>query len=403
LIPRILDVRIRNYKSIAAARVRLEPFTVLVGPNGSGKSNFVDCLAFVQQCLSDSIELALKNRGGINAVRRKSGGHPTHIGIAFTLDLGEGALADYGFQIAAQKGGGFRVARERCAVRSLSQPQVAFEVREGKFEEPIPEIRPKLPPDRLALYAASNVDELRPIFDFLTSMRFYSIVPDELRRLQDPDPGLFLKRDGSNAAAVLRRLIEKGRGEDGYGRLCRLLSKVVSGLESVEPRSVAQKETLQFRQEVGLEHPWRFEALNMSDGTLRALGLLLAVYQPGETKVVAVEEPEATVHPAVMELIVQVLMDAANERQVLITTHSPDVLDHKLIADGQIRAVTTEENRTLICPLSDTSRQAVRDRLYTPGELLRVGELSPDIAAGKAQAKQLDLFGPCQPVDAQDE
>jgi len=215
-------------------------------------------------------------------------------------------------------------------------------------------------------------------------------VPVRLRELQDPDPGTFLKRDGSNAAAVLKQLIQDN--PDDYDRLCRLMSKVVVGLKKVEYRPVRQKETLQFRQDVGLKHPWTFEALNMSDGTLRVLGLLLAVYQPGHPPVVAIEEPEATVHPAVSEVVVQVLLDSASDRQVLLTTHSPDVLDYKGLTDSQLRVVTMEQSRTLVCPLSQGSRDAIKNRLYTPGELLRSGELDADVGACKGQEEYPDLF-----------
>jgi len=393
VIPRICEVRVRNYKSIAQVRVGLGPFTAFVGPNGAGKSNFIDTLAFVQECLSGSIELAFKNRGGINAVRRRSSGHPTHIGIGLSLDLGDSLSADYGFEIAAKEAGEFSVAHERCRLRPFMGPEIGFRVDRGKFTEGISGIRPKVSPDRLALFAASATEEFRPVFDFLTSMRFYSVVPGRLRELQDPDPGLFLNRDGSNAAAVLKRLAGTANGgNDRYNRLCRLLSRIVSGLQKVEYRSVGQKETLQFRQDVGTKNPWRFEALNMSDGTLRALGLLLAVYQPGDVSVLAIEEPEATVHPAVMELIVEVLMDAADECQVLMTTHSPDLLDYKALSDEHVRVVTVEQARTLICPLAQSSRDAVRNRLYTPGELLRADELNPDISEAKKSAERLNLF-----------
>jgi len=392
VIPHIIEVRVRNYKSIAQATVGLEPFTAFVGPNGAGKSNFIDALAFVQDCLSESIELGLKNRGGIKAVRRRSGGHPTHIGIGLSLALDDSLGAEYAFEIAAEKAGGFSVARERCRLRPVMGRETEFEVRRGKFVREIAGIRPKVAPDRLALFAASATEEFRPVFDFLTSMRFYSVVPERLHELQDPDPGLFLKRDGSNAAAVLKRLAGGENGDDRYNRLCRLLSKIVSGLQRVEYRPVGQKETLQFRQDVGLRDPWRFEALQMSDGTLRALGLLLAVYQSGNVSVLAVEEPEATVHPAVMELIVEVLMDAANNRQVLVTTHSPDILDYKALSDRHIRAVTVEQSRTLICPLAQASRDAVREKLYTPGELLRADELRADVREAQKRARQSDLF-----------
>lgn len=391
----IREVQIRNYKSLGQVSVTLAPLTVLVGPNGAGKSNFIDALAFVQECLAESIELAFKNRGGIGAVRRRSGGHPTHIGIRLILELENDVEADYSFEIAATPREKFRVARERCVVLQFMRPDSkhSFEIRDGVFSRPIPGIRPQVYPDRLALYAASATEEFRPVYDFLTSMRFYSIAPPRLRELQEPDPGEFLKRDGSNAAAVLKRLQEENCDEN-YHRMCRLLSKVVEGVERVEYRAVRQKETLQFKQDVGLKHPWTFDALNMSDGTLRVLGLLLAVFQPGRTTVVAVEEPEATVHPAVAELVVEVLLDAANERQILVTTHSPDLLDFKGLSDMQIRAVTMERGSTLIAPAAPSSRDAIREQLYTPGELLRSDELGADVRTAKEAAKQLNLFGP---------
>lgn len=394
--PYIRRVGIRNYKSIAQAFVCLEPLTVLVGPNGAGKSNFVDALSFVRDCLSESIELAFKNRGGIGAVRRRSGGHPTHIGLRLELQLDGGTSADYTFEIAATPKERFSVARERCEVGRFMADRHDFEVKNGEFLRKIPGIRPKVSADRLALFAASATEEFRPVYDFLTSMRFYSVVPGRLRELQDPDPGDYLKRDGSNAAAVLKRLREDG--SERYERVCRLLSKVVEGVERVEYQAMGQKGALRFRQDVGLKHPWTFDALNMSDGTLRVLGLLLAVYQPGRHSVLAIEEPEATVHPAVTEVIVQVLIDASTERQVLLTTHSPDILDHKELADDQIRVVTKEHSRTLISPLSESSRAAIRTRLYTPGELLRAGELTPGPADVAESLEQGDLFGPVPPA-----
>ena len=131
----------------------------------------------------------------------------------------------------------------------------------------------------------------------------------------------------------------------------------------------------------------------MSEGTLRILGLLLAVYQPYRSSVVAIEEPESSVHPAAAELVLQVLLDAAQERQVLITTHSPDILDAKELSDEQIRVVTSAHGRTAIAPMAQASRQAIREHLYTPGELLRSNELSQDVQAATEAAGHLDLFG----------
>jgi predicted ATPase len=391
-IGRVREVQIRNYKSIGQASVKMGGLTILVGPNGAGKSNFLDALAFISDSLTDSVEFAFKSRGGLGSVRRRSGGHPTHIGIRVIADLGPDTVADYSFEIAAEKGEQFSIARERCHVESFMGESHSFEVERGNFKTPIQGIRPSVAEDRLALFAASATPEFRPVYDFLTGMRFYSIVPSELRKLQPPDSGDLLRRDGGNAAAVLKRI--KAENPDRYRRINSLLAAAVSGIQSVDHKSVGQWETLEFRQDVGQKHPWTFDALNVSDGTLRLVGLLIAIYQPGRANVLGIEEPEATVHPAVAEQILEVLLDAARFRQVVVTTHSPDLLDFRDLQDDQVRVVTNPQNTTVIADLADTSRRAVRERLFTTGELMRAGELMGDADGAVALAEQLKLFGP---------
>jgi predicted ATPase len=393
-IARLRRVHIRNYKSISQVTVDLGPLTIFVGANGAGKSNFIDALAFVSECLSDSVELAFKNRGGIGAVRRRSGGHPTHIGIRLAIDLPDGLVADYAFVIAAEKGERFSVSRERCHIKPLMEEPVSFDVRNGEFTKQIPGIRSRVSPDRLALFAASATPEFRPLFDFLIGTRFYSIVPSEMRKLQPPDAGDILKSDGSNTAAVLKRIEDED--QDRYRRICSLLSSAVEGIRSASHRSVGQFEAIEFRQDVGQKHPWTFDALNISDGTLRMLGLLVAVYQLGPATVLGIEEPEATVHPAVTEQILEVLRDSSRLRQILVTTHSPDLLDFRDIQDDQLRVVSNPRNATVIAPLAGTSRRAVREKLFTTGELLRAGELEGDVIVAERSANQLGLFGPVE-------
>ncbi len=195
-------------------------------------------------------------------------------------------------------------------------------------------------------------------------MRVYAIRPESIRELQKPDSGEFLKSDGSNAAAVLRRVGQFTTLEPNVlGTITRLLSHVAEGITAVFNQPAGALETVSFRQDIGSSRPVAFDALNMSDGTLRVLGLLLAVFQP-LPKVVGIEEPEATVHPTIAEMIMEVLMDAAEEKQVLITTHSPDLLDQKELKDHQIRVVALRKGRTVIAPMSQGDRQAIRERLY---------------------------------------
>src|SRR4029077_5845885 len=172
------------------------------------------------------------------------------------------------------------------------------------------------------------------------------------------------------------------------------LATVVPGIQAISPASdgTGREAMIEFLQKVGEERPTAFASLEMSDGTLRILGLLLAIYQPQAPSVLLIEEPEATIHPAAVEVVTQILLDASQERQVLITTHSPDILDFKEIRDDQIRVVTMEQGRTIIAPMSKASRQAIREHLYTPGELLRAGELGQDVETAKRATESLEIF-----------
>src|SRR5215212_4979877 len=80
-------VILENYKSIARCDVALGPLSFLVGANGSGKSNFLDALQFVADSLRSSLDHAIRDRGGINEVRLRSGGHPTHFGVRIEFSL----------------------------------------------------------------------------------------------------------------------------------------------------------------------------------------------------------------------------------------------------------------------------------------------------------------------------
>lgn len=396
---RLLSVSVRNFRSLGEVVVRLDDLTVLVGPNGAGKSNFVDGLAFVADSLSSTLTRAVQVRGGIDGVRRRSAGHPMNFGIRADLALDDHRLASYAFEIGARPRGDFVVKRETCQVVTDGVVSASFDLREGEFMDAPAGVRPRIQPDRLALTVLSAADEFRDVFDFLAGLRFYSLVPDHIRALQDPDTGLALKRDGSNAASVLREVKERNIAD--YDRLCRLLGKVVPGTTSVSYDHVGSKETLKFRQDVGTKFPWTFPALNMSDGTLRVLGLLLAVYQQPPPPFVAVEEPESTVHPGAIDVLMDVFVDAQYKTQVLLTTHSPEILDSPKLRDTQLRVVTSNNGRTLISPLKSTSREAVRRGLYSPGELMRANGLEPDLAASMELGLQLDLFGSELPASRQ--
>ena len=104
------------------------------------------------------------------------------------------------------------------------------------------------------------------------------------------------------------------------------------------------------------------------------------------------------VHPGAAGVLRDALRVASVNTQVIVTSHSPDLLDDKEIGDNCILGVASVNGETKIGPLDDAGRSAIRDRLYTAGELLRLGKLTPDLElVEKANAAQTDLFGEAKP------
>jgi predicted ATPase len=112
----ICKLTIRNFKSIAACQIDLQSLMFLVGPNGSGKSNFLDALRFVSDSLKTSLDHALRERGTIKEVRRRSGGHPNHFSIRLDFILPTGQAGHYSFRVGAKQAGGFEVQNEECRI-----------------------------------------------------------------------------------------------------------------------------------------------------------------------------------------------------------------------------------------------------------------------------------------------
>jgi predicted ATPase len=393
-------VMLQNYKSIAQCRVPLQPLTLLVGPNGSGKSNFIDSLRLVAESLRTSLEHALRDRGGINEVRRRSRGHPTHFGIRLELNLPGEISATYAFKIGALPKGAFKVQREECHILRASQESVEsfFVVESGQLKNSFPKLQSKVEPDRLYLTVVSALSEFRSLYDSLSNMGFYNLNPERIRELQEPDAGELVKRDGSNLASVFDRL--KSDDPERAKRIERYLGAVVPGIESVEPKHLGPKETLIFRQKiVGDKNPWQFMASNMSDGTLRAFGVLVSAFQAnGSGKrgipLVGIEEPELAVHPGAATTLLEAMIEGSKRTQIVLTTHSPDLLDEKGLSADSILSVSSRLGDTVIGPVDEATRKSIMNRLYTPGELLRLGQIEPDLKALRSGPKQLDLFAP---------
>ena len=379
-MPLISKVTLRNYKSIAGCQIELGPLTFLVGPNGSGKSNFLDGLRFVSDSLRSSLDHALRERGTIKEVRRRSGGHPNNFAIRLNISLPDGGQGHYSFRVGAKPSGGFEVQDEECkfTLGASGLRDAYYRVRAGQVIESTAKILPPAVADRLFLVAAAGLPEFRPVYDALSRMCFYNLNPREIAAMQKPDAGELLSREGRNSASVFSKLSDAAKQEiEDY------LGRIVPGISGVNSKVLGSQETMEFRQVVkGQQHPWHFLASSMSDGTLRAFGILLALFQGKEKNgdappLVGLEEPEVALHPAAAGVLLGALREASRLSQIVVTSHSPDLLDDASISDQSLLAVENKDGVTVIGQVDDAGRSVLRDRLFTPGELLRQNQLSP--------------------------
>jgi len=133
----------------------------------------------------------------------------------------------------------------------------SYEVEDGVVRSATFHPRPRASTDRFYLTIASGFPEFHPLFVKLSNMGFYSINPDRLRDLQEPDEGVLLTRDGRNLASVVAWLESHNRHVKE--RIEQYLGSIAPGVKKVDKQSLGHKETLEFKQTVaGDEHPWSF-------------------------------------------------------------------------------------------------------------------------------------------------
>ncbi len=383
--PVVKSLILKRFRSIQSETVDFGNPTFLVGRNGSGKSNLLDALAFLAEAMVSPLQAVFDRRGGINVVQNRPSppGRPPTFGLRVLLGPmnAETQSGVYSFGIHAFRERGFEVVREQCRVNSQDGRQHWFDRSRGKIATNVKGLEPSLDPTSLGLPVVGGDARFAPVLRTLAAMRTYAIEPTRLREMQDPDAGMSLRRDGGNAASVLREI---GRhSPDDVSRICEILGTIVPNTVEVHPKKHGNKLSLEFVQEWGdgandskeNKRRLRFDAFSMSDGTLRAVGLLTAIYQRPVPSVLAIEEPEATIHPGALGAVLDLLRHASRTMQVIISTHSPEVLNADWIEDNHLRVVEWQQGATRIAPVSDAARQALQQHLMGAGELLRANAL----------------------------
>jgi predicted ATPase len=365
----ITQVHIKNFRGIGDQTVDLGQLTVLVGRNGAGKSSFVDALQFIRDAMTVGLEDAIVHRHGVASLRRWAPTRPYDIEIALTWES-RTFHAEYSFVVASGKEGGFRVKHESCEV-GIGNSTDRFEragnewtnlpggaTRSG-FRRPLESTTLALP--AMALFSIS-FGRLRRV---LRDMSFFTVFPNTLRDPQKPSSQNVLADHGENLATVIRKLKKSSMDE-----IQTALEKVVGGIDDIRVQHVGGFLVTELKHRMGGNHTTWFDLSQESDGTLRMLGLLVALYQRPRSDFLAIEEPELTLHPGAIGVLSDVLREAAARGQLLITTQSPDLISR--FDAQQLRIVERTDGLTCIGEIDETQRSVIEDQLFSAGDLLRI-------------------------------
>ena len=403
--PLVRRVRIQNFKGIAACDVTLGPLNVLVGRNGSGKSNFLEAIDVLRASLDHSPEQALQALGGLESVLHRGADISRGLGIRLGLNLPDGSEADYGVELATTSHGLF-VRRERLEIHRDTGRTAYFQLERSPGADTAPAAAPasfqasreSMPPsrtDRLYLTTSASFPEFRPVLDSLLELGFYDPLPSKMRRLESIIPGHRLYPDAMNIAGVIGLL--RATAPAAMQRVEQYLQTIVPHITGVRRVTHDAWETLEFQQaRADAGKPWTFNALSMSDGTLRALAILVALQGRGDRspRFAGIEEPETALHPAAVGTLLDALREASSHTQVVLTTHSADLLD-RLDLDQEHLLVAQNTGDAAHISLADpASLDAIRRHLFGAGELLRMDQLDVDRSAA---TQHVDLFDEAAP------
>ncbi|MCL2879968.1 MAG: ATP-binding protein [Treponema sp.] len=339
----------KNWKNFRLLQCELDNRLFVVGANASGKSNFLDALRFMRDIVKHGggLQYAVSQRGGISKIRCLSAREKPDIVIEleFTDEKDKNACWKYCISLTQQSRGN----------RNTVIRQETME-RDGKPIFNRPDDTDKLDEERLTqtyLEQISTNKDFREIVNFLADIQYMHLVP-QLLKFPEAFSGPDLPEDPFGKGFL--RTVAKTSPETRKSKLAQI--------QKILQRAVPQLKELKFIEDIGQPHlevtyeHWRPNGAKqtetqLSDGTLRLIGLLWSLING--KGILLLEEPELSLHTAIVEQLPQLFYYILNKkkRQLIITTHSAELLSHMGISLSEILMLQADHEGTKACLAKD--------------------------------------------------
>lgn len=322
-------LRLENWRNFRRVDLPLRERMFIVGPNASGKTNLLDAFRFLADIAKPkgSLAAAIEDRGGFGRIRSlHAHGQSSQVAIGIELRT---AVASWGYDLtlSGKKNGPAVVDQER-----VLKDGVELLARPNDKDRDDPRLREQTHLEQLTQNAG-----FRDLADALASVEHVHIIPQVAKNLLRSDNLALRDAPGSDFIERLAALPGKKR-QGALHKIERLLIKAVPQFSKLQISR--EPKTGRPHLEASYKHWRKYGAKQneqeFSDGTLRLIGLLWAILHG--VSPLLLEEPELSLHEALVEQLPQILARASimRDRQVLITTHAEKALDDPGIDQSEI-------------------------------------------------------------------
>ena len=322
---KLLELKASNYRSIKGATVAFGDLNVFIGANASGKSTVLDALRFFHLGLRErDFRETVEARGGFSNLAWK-GGDTQNVAMRLRFqrdgDKYEWSIIlieqDNEFSVREEM---FLLTPEGQRVQLLSSDQGVGWWRSGEEQQ----VQLQQAPTACALASASADANFpgRSIANFVTQWGFFDPSPFFLRQERAGTASNRLDAFGRNLAERLFRLRESS--PETFKRIVAGVGSFLGIPTTLDP-SESEGSYFFTQMEPGLTNP--VHQMVTSAGTVRMLALITALFEDSQRGLVAIEEPENNIHPTALSEFTDLLTELSSGIQILVTTHSPILLD----------------------------------------------------------------------------